>query len=293
MDFDKAVTAPIETLDIAGMERKVYRAAQEQIDAETEDGVPYEGPRRMAMIRYRELVLLKNADLISFMMKAIAINEIEKRNLWSALEGYDTPEKAAEAEAQISPSEYSNIKTLWSVVIPFLNECGYNIEDLLLKKGSNVRTAIPMLKRIATGEPSNRERINVRYDQMMDEMKEIAKNKGTHPTELDFRKVMVDTIIGMMDDTFTNFRQALDPYRPENARTTDPVVPLYPCLIARKNGKSFIIIEVDNDGMDSFYPTLNKHCEIALMFPGDNAKAYPIYRSLLQFTEGKNGSNLS
>ena len=270
--------------DITNLERKVWGIAEAQIDAEATLGA-LTGPQRLAMIRYRQLKLLKRLDVASFVAKALVINEIEKRNLWSALEGYKTPEQAAEAEADISPSEYSNIKDLWTIIIPFCKQCGISIEALLTKKSANLRTSIPILKSIAIDQLSSSESVNLRIEQMDEEIREIAGSRNEIVTDKDVRKQIAENIVVLMDGKNQDLRIALNPYAPENARENDPINPQYPCLIIPQNGKMYIVIEVDQDGLDIFTPFLYKRCVVDKVMSGDDPKTYPLVKKLFGVLE--------
>lgn len=288
MDIVKAVTTSLSELNIFDIEEKIYKIAQSQIDSEGK----FTGPERLAHIRYRELNLFKRFDTMSFITKAIVIHEIEEHALWSSLEGYRTPEQAAEVEANITPTEYSNIKTLWEDVVPLLVKTGYSVEDLLYKKGSNLRIAIPILRRIAAKNYTESERINKRYDQMRTEVTKIAKSQGKKLTEDEIQTHMVDKIMVTMDDSWHNFHKSLDPYSSENNEEEAEEKPQ--CIVIRKNGDSFLLIEANNDGINSLLPVLTKHCTIDFVIHGDNPKAYKPIQNLLKFIEMmRNGIHLS
>jgi len=288
MDVVKALTVPLSELNVFDIEEKIYKVAQTQIDNEG----TLTGPERLAHIRYRELNLLKRFDTMSFITKAIVIHAIEEHALWSTLEGYKTPEQAAEVEANITPTEYSNIKTLWEDVVPLLVKTGYSVEDLLYKKGSNLRLAIPILRRIAAKNFTDSERINKRYDQIRDDVTKIAKSQGKKLTEDEIQTNMVDKIMTTMDDSWHSFYKSLDPYSPENSKEEVEEKPQ--CIVIRKNGDSFLLIEANNDGINGLLPVLTKHCTIDFVMHGDNPKAYKPIQNLLKFIETmKNGIHLS
>jgi hypothetical protein len=282
---------PIETCpDIVNMERKVWEVAKAQIDAEAPPGA-YEGPRRLAMIRYRQLKLVKRWDVASFVVKALVIAEIEKHNLWSTLEGYKTPEQAAEAEADISPPEYVNIRDLWNIIVPFLQNNDFSVEEFLLKKGNNIRISIPILKSIATGNPNMSARVNRRIEQMSEDIRNIASARGEIVSDGEVRKKLAETVMSLMDGSQRDLRVALDPRAPENARENDPVNSQYPCLVIPQNEMNFILVELDQDGMAEFMSFLHKRCEVDYMFQKDDPKTYPLLKELLHFVESKHGRN--
>jgi hypothetical protein len=290
MEFDPITyQGSIETSpDIANLERKAWEVAKAQIDAEATPGA-FPGLQRLAMIRYRQLKLLKRMDVASFVAKALVIAEIERRNLWSTLEGYKTAEQAAEVEADISPSEYVNIRDLWNIIVPFLQKNGFSVEELLEKKGNNLRLSIPILKSVATGTPNSSVRVNRRIEQMSEEYREIAQNRGEAITEEDTRRYIVDTVMTLMDGPQRELRVALDPNAPENARQGDPVNTQYPCLVITHDGRKFILVELDQDGMNEFIPFLNKRCVVDYMFQQDDPKTYPLIREFLRCVESKRG----
>ena len=276
---------PIETSpDITNLERKTLEVAKAQIDAEATPGT-FTGPQRLAMIRYRQLKLLKRLDVVSFVAKALVIAEIEKRGLWSTLEGYKTPEQAAEIEAGISQGEYSDIKALWTTIIPYLKRCGISVEELMLKKGANLRRCIPILKSIATDQPNTSERVNRRKEQMADEIREIAESINEPITDEGVHRQMIENLLVLMDGTNHDLRIALDPYAPENARENDPINPQYPCLVIHQNGKTFIVVEVDQDGLDIFTPFLYKRCVVDQVPSGDDPKTYPLVKKIFGVLE--------
>jgi hypothetical protein len=276
--------------DITNLERKVWGIAEAQIDAEATLGA-LTGPQRLAMIRYRQLKLLKRLEVASFVAKALVINEIEKRNLWSALEGYKTPEQAAEAEADISPSEYVNIRDLWNIIVPFFQKSGFSVEELLLKKGNNIRMCIPTLKSIATGIPNTSARVNRRIEQMSEDIREVASARGDELSDGEVSKQLVENIMSLLDGSQRDLRVALDPYAPENARENDRVNLQYPCLVMPHNGRKFILVDVDQDGLDEFMPFLNKRTVVDYVFQEDDPKTYPLLKELLHYAESKHGRN--
>jgi hypothetical protein len=270
--------------DIRKLESRVFDIAKAQIDAEAPPG-SFEGQRYIAMIHYRELVLLKKMDVASFVVKARVIAYIEKHNLWAAFEGYKSSEEAAAVEADISPSEYSNMKDLWTFIIPYCTQCGISLEELLTKKGANLRMCIPILKNIAVNQLSSSKRVNLRIEQMEEEIRKIAESRNEIVTAKEVRKQMAENILVLMDGTNQDLRKGLDPYAPENARENDPVNSQYPCLIIPQNKKKYIVVEVDQDGLNEFMPFLQKRCVVDHVMSGDNPKTYPLVKKLFGFLE--------
>jgi hypothetical protein len=96
---------------------------------------------------------------------------------------------------------------------------------------------------------------------------------------------MAENILVLMDGTNQDLRKALDPYAPENAREHDPVNSQYACLLTPHNGKTFILVEVDQDGLDVFMPFLYKRCVVDKVMSGDDPMAYPLVKKLFGFLE--------
>jgi hypothetical protein len=276
------VKSTIETGNIAKLRSTVLQEARNQISSESGEG--WEGQVLQAHIYYRAIGMLAKYDMASFIVKAMFLEEIEKNNLWSALPDVKSPEQAAWLETKISPSEYSNIKDIWQIIIPYAKKIGISVERILSVPSSSLRMAIPVLKEIIREDSTQSKKVKLRAEQLISDAKEIHEDPDIEPElfEAEIRAMAFeDILINAESATNSSLRDKLDPYIEENTRGNDVPRPIYPAVIYHKNGQHYIIIEVDQDGLNTFNPTLEKHCDVFHLTPPDSIIGYPIIKAML------------
>lgn len=211
----------------------------------------YTGPEVQALVEYEMLRLSGDMDLATIQVKANIIGRIEKYHLYTVYPGDEHDAvNLANLNGNMSGSEYSNIKDLATIIFPYIErELDIPIPEFFKSyKKANLRELVPYLKVIITGKLSKQPNVNNVVDQIKNDVA-IYPHEGDD----DLKRLAVQELMEVAR-TVTNheMRKAL---RPSNTKTIE-------AIILRRNGTSFILMELDEDQLLMLTRLADEHLDI-------------------------------
>lgn len=201
----------------------------------------FTNPEKKSMLVFRMMELAREAMTASEVILAGVLSYYEDTHLYSVHpQGFTTITQAANA-AGISVSEYSQMRSLWKIVIPYLQEIGIDIVQSWSEIGkSNMRALTPALVSVITGELSRSEKTRDFVERVQNE---VIESLGTPPKTreeiLGYNKLLkmftVNNMLALGAGSYRDVREGIGKTKSQ------------PAFILYKNGRRFLIADLEPD----------------------------------------------
>ena len=184
-------------LKLLQAEREIAEVAKTNLQLVIEYiGNGYTGPEAVALMEFEKLKQTSSLDLITILLRGKAIQKIMDMNLWMRLpQKYNSVEEAIEVEGRLTPSVQSNIKDLYGIIFPFVQDkLGMSIVEFWEAiPNSNLREIVPYLKVAITGVRSKRDGVNKAIQAIEADIHTLSNGNGIEDGEK--RKLLAERLI--------------------------------------------------------------------------------------------------
>lgn len=241
------------------MESLLHKAA---LTNSAVDDPAFTVPETLAIVVFDMLAGTSDIELAGIVLRGKLIKIIEEHHLHEFLpDRYDSSEMAIDAVARISRTQQSIIKGLTEVIFPYVEDVlGMSVPEFWSKVGrSNAAEIVPHMKAIILDKQSKSKDVNEAVQKLLD-------RNGT-PEEV--KREAISDLIDMAQLTTVELRKHLDP-------DPTPNIDLY---VIRRNGRIFILAEVDEDQLDMFMKSAGKKCDVLYT---DEPEKTPTVRALVE-----------
>lgn len=170
------------------------------------------GPEKLAVLEFEKLSLLSGYDFLTNILRSESITKIHKQGLHlQHPEKFNTPEEGIEVTSGLSSSEQHNITDIVNIIIPWLEENmdmdGFVFWDSVKSK-SKIREIVPYLKRVISGEKSERGTVNDAIERFEDDARSIDPDIDDE----ELKKQVINHIITLAaSNKTTDLRETLRP----------------------------------------------------------------------------------
>jgi hypothetical protein len=234
----RASTSMTVSTALDTLEARLYEAAQANV-AQAGEGFTQLELHSMTIIE--ELKLINSMDLAAVLLRGRLLREIEDNALWANHPGaYQTMEEMARDQG-ISLSELSNVRDLYNVIFPYMEETlQVSVAQLWEQIGkSNFRELIPVMKGIITGQRPHSATAAASIERILDDTAATAQAAGLSIEPADLRRMAVDTLLsdaGSMTNTQLRGR-----IRPERTPAINPAV------LRHRDGDRMVLMSLSDD----------------------------------------------
>lgn len=227
-------------------------------------------PEIQAIVELEKYKMLHAMEVIPFLAKAKIASRLDK--IWM-----NHPDKAGTKrefiEAQgIGYTTFYELVNIYDKVIPFLDSVGIDSVKFFREYSpSNIREILPAIKALF-GEPSQRESVNKRIQQLEAEILDV----NPKATKQDIVELTVGRILEEAKGSNTNLRKFLDP---------DPTEEIV-LAATRVNGRSVVIGILTDEQLDMLRVLMKHHLSIMPMTSSD-VRTTPAYKAIEGRSNGR------
>ncbi|MCL4561891.1 MAG: hypothetical protein M1281_14940 [Chloroflexi bacterium] len=225
---------------LLGIEAQLQHAAHQNLDQVlAEDGGTYTDLEKHAMLVIDELKMINGMDLAAVLLRGKLLHQIEEEGLYSVHPNQYHDLNTMAKEQGISVSELSNVRTLYDVIFPYIqNTLHRDIAEVWEEIGkSNFRDLVGVMQGVITGHPAPNRQTQSSVRRILDDVEATARAAGQTLDEDSRRQVAVERLLEVGQLTNAEVRQNIRPER----------TPSIEANLIQLGGHTLLIADLDDD----------------------------------------------